>query len=141
MGYHLHSQNKTPEPTTRDHSQCYWLRRLTLWPSSMSRIISDLQSRQYTGRCCALVCGVTLSSRLFRLQIGQDTHPSATLIIPQSLFLINRSPPFLFHVSRKYTWFQVQINIRKFSFLPNIQVCNRTDTDNRTIPSANPHCA
>ena len=110
------AKNKTPEPTTRDHSRCHWLRRLTLWPSSMSRIISDLQSRQYTGRCCALVWAVTLSSFLFRLQTGQETHPSDILIIPQVSILFNRFPPFLFQFSSRYTWFQVQINITKFRY-------------------------
>ena len=108
-------KTKAPEPTTRDLSQCHWLRRFTLWPS-MSRIISDLQSRHQTGKCFAVVSGVTLSSFLLRLQIGQATHPSDTLIIPQSFMLFNRFPPFLFRFSIRYTWFQVQINIRKFSY-------------------------
>ena len=83
-------KTKTPEPRS-NRLAGHGLRRSTLWPLSIFRTISRLQSRQYTGRSRACVSGSTRSRRRLRLQTGQVTHPSFTISLPHCGAVCNLS--------------------------------------------------
>ena len=96
-GRTLPAKTKTPETVTPLLGIRYGLRRSTLWPLSICRTISVLQSRQKTGRQSAWVSGVIRSSRLFRRHTGQAIHPSFVTSVSHSGFICNLfSPPFPF---------------------------------------------
>ena len=86
-------QNKNAAPMIQPPGWLHGLRRSTLWPLSMFRMISVLQSRQKTGSAVAAVSGSTRSRRRFRLQTGQVTHPSVTVSLPQLSFPCNAFSP------------------------------------------------
>lgn len=67
------TKRRNPQPPYQGF--CHGLRRSTLWPRSICRMISVLQSRQKTGRQSAWVSGVIRSNRLFLRQTGQVIHP------------------------------------------------------------------
>lgn len=83
-----------------------WLRSSTLWPLSIFRIISRLQSRQYTGRHLASVSGSTRINRVLRLQHGHEIHPFFTNSLTADSLLIK-----LFSI--------LSVNIHKVSRIRN----------------------
>ena len=68
---------KAPKPVPPSQGGS-WLRSSTLWPLSIFRIISRLQSRQYTSKHLASVSGSTRINRVLRLQHGHEIHPFFT---------------------------------------------------------------
>ena len=92
QGYHLLAKQKRRSPWLPSQGISHGLRRSTLWPLSICRMISDLQSRQNTGRRSARVSGYTCSSRRLRRQTGHTTHPSATISLPLASFFCKAFP-------------------------------------------------
>ena len=87
-------------PSQGDHG----LRRSTLWPLWMSRMISVLQSLHQTGRPTASVSGSMRSSFLFLLQFGQVIHPFLTVILSRCIASFN---PFCVNVSNFPLYFKI----------------------------------
>ena len=85
------SKNAGANDQTRkgDHG----LRRSTLRPLAISRMISVLQSLQYTGRPVASVSSSIRNSRWFRRQTGQVIQPSFVTSISRFTALCNSFPP------------------------------------------------
>lgn len=98
MGFWLRAITSWQNKNAGDHDHpcgggcCHGLRRSTLWPLSICKINSVLQSRQNTGSRSATVSGSMRSSRLFRRHTGQVIHPSTTDILAQSAYFCKSAP-------------------------------------------------